>query len=467
MNGRIDVGDWGAVVDSGSPEELLQTNLEDGVYEVVFGTNILYMKISNTRFLDSHQSLLVCLNAAISSRSDKTPPYFSGEGIAASLQSCLISISDPSTHIDGVDLGWYIGNEEWFSLQADLCALLDRLSAHFSKRLVFFGGSGGGFASFAISLGLTVPSTIIGMNPQLDITLYPTANVFATKAFPSMEISTKENFVENRDAWVNFFQSQGLVTKVTKDLLNPLCDYVLLQNWNDTHHLRLHTPFLMPNIAELSLSNWFGHTDDFGYVIGPWGDRHTVVWKEHILLCLSMALDGQLSREIIQAVANEFLPRSANKSQNKSQLSFPPIHPIGSNKAPLNLVRFDRAFFEKHNIEENIFDLSFLQNYLVASQTNLDIYAVLWGLQCWFSMTKPYLETEEEGWKKVDLESLANILGAISNEFKQRKALNHHREFLIEFVSCVIEATEQNGYPINAALWSEIITFHSILSNSE
>ena len=467
MNGRIDVGDWGAVVDSGSPEELLQTNLEDGVYEVVFGTNILYMKISNTRFLDSHQSLLVCLNAAISSRSDKTPPYFSGEGIAASLQSCLISISDPSTHIDGVDLGWYIGNEEWFSLQADLCALLDRLSAHFSKRLVFFGGSGGGFASFAISLGLTVPSTIIGMNPQLDITLYPTANVFATKAFPSMEISTKENFVENRDAWVNFFQSQGLVTKVTKDLLNPLCDYVLLQNWNDTHHLRLHTPFLMPNIAELSLSNWFGHTDDFGYVIGPWGDRHTVVWKEHILLCLSMALDGQLSREIIQAVANEFLPRSANKSQNKSQLSFPPIHPIGSNKAPLNLVRFDRAFFEKHNIEENIFDLSFLQNYLVASQTNLDIYAVLWGLQCWFSMTKPYLETEEEGWKKVDLESLANILCALSNEFKNRKAMNHHREFLIEFVSCVIEATEQNGYPINAALWSEIITFQSILSNSE
>ena len=34
MNGRIDVGDWGSVVDSGSPEELLQTNLEDGVYEV-------------------------------------------------------------------------------------------------------------------------------------------------------------------------------------------------------------------------------------------------------------------------------------------------------------------------------------------------------------------------------------------------------------------------------------------------
>jgi len=249
--------------------------------------------------------------------------------------------------------------------------------------------------------------------------------------------------------------------------LNPLCDYILLQNWNDTHHLRLHTPFLLPNIVEMSLSDWFGHTDDLGYVIGPWGDTHSVVWKEHILLCLSMALDGQLSREIIQAVANEFLPRSANKSQNKSQLSFPPIHGIGSNKAPLNLVRFDRAFFEKHNIEEKIFDLSFLQNYLVAGQTNLDIYAVLWGLQCWFSMTKPYLETEEEGWKKVDLESLANILCALSNEFKNRKAMNHHREFLIEFVSCFIEATEQNGYPINAALWSEIITFQSILSNSE
>ena len=467
MNGRIDVSDWGSLVNSGNPDELLQTNLEDGVYEVVFGTNILYMKISNIRFLDSHQSLLVCLNAAISSRNNKTPPYFSGEGIAASLQSCLISISDPSTHIDGVNLGWYIGNEDWFSLQADLSGLLDQLSAHFSKRLVFFGGSGGGFASYAISLGLTVPSTIIGMNPQLDITLYPTANVFATKAFPSMKISNKENFMQNRDAWVNFFQSHDLVTKVTKDLLNPLCDYILLQNWNDTHHLRLHTPFLMPNIADLSLSSWFGHSDDFGYVIGPWGDRHTVVWKEHILLCLSMALDGQSSREIIEAVADEFLPRPVNKSQVESQLSFPPIHPIGSNKAPLNLVRFDRAFFEKHNIEEKLFDLSFLNNYLVAGQTNLDIYAVLWGLQCWFSMTKPYLETVEKGWDKVDAGSLAEILVSLSSEFKQRKAMNYHREFLSEFVSYFIEVTKQNGGSIDTASWSEINKFYSILSNSE
>jgi hypothetical protein len=223
----------------------------------------------------------------------------------------------------------------------------------------------------------------------------------------------------------------------------------------------------MPNIADLSLSSWFGHTDDFGYVIGPWGDRHTVVWKEHILLCLSMALDGQSSREIIEAVADEFLPRPVNKSQVESQLSFPPIHPIGSNKAPLNLVRFDRAFFEKHNIEEKLFDLSFLNNYLVAGQTNLDIYAVLWGLQCWFSMTKPYLETVEKGWDKVDAGSLAEILVSLSSEFKQRKAMNYHREFLSEFVSYFIEVTKQNGGSIDTASWSEINKFYSILSNSE
>jgi len=467
MNGRIDVTGWGSIVNSGSPEELLQTKLEDGVYEVLFKSNVLYMKINNTRFLNSRQSLLVCLNAAISSRSNKTPPYFSGEGIATSLQSCLISISDPSTHIDGVDLGWYIGNEDWFSLQADLSGLLDQLSAHFSKRLVFFGGSGGGFASYAISLGLTVPSTIIGMNPQLDISLYLTANVFATKAFPSMKISDKENFMEKRDEWINFFESQGLVTKVTKDLLNPLCDYILLQNWNDTHHLRFHTPVLMPNIAELSLSDWFGHTDDFGYVIGPWGDTHSEVWKEHILLSLSMALDGRSSREIIHAVSEEFFPRSVNKSQVESQLSFPPTHVIESNKAPLNLVRFDRDFFEKHNMEFEIFDISFLRQYLLSGQTNLDVYAVLWTLQCWYSMIKPYLKSEKNSWEKVDVESFAEILVSLSNEFKQRKAMNHHREFLSEIVSYFIENTKQNGGSIDTTSWSEINKFHSILSNSE
>ena len=467
MNERIDVGDWGSVVNSGSPEELLQTKLEDGVYEVVFNTNILYMKISNTRFLNSRQSLLVCLNAAISSRSNKTPPYFSGDGIAASLQSCLISISDPSTHIDGVNLGWYIGNEDWFSLQADLSEFLDRLSTYFSKRLVFFGGSGGGFASYAISLHLTVPSTIIGMNPQLDITLYPTANVFATKAFPSMKISDKENFMQNRDAWINFFESKGLVTKLTRELLNPLCDYILLQNWNDTHHLRLHTPFLMPNIAELSLSDWFGHTHNFGYVIGPWGDRHSVVWKEHILLSLSMALDGRSSREIIHAVAEEFLPRPPNKSQVESQLSFPPIHPIGPNKAPLNLVRFDEEFFQKHKLGEQIFDLSFLDQYVTSGQKNLNIYVVLWALKCWFSTCKPYLNTKNKGWEKVETALLVRILLALSDEYKQRSAMHYHREFLYEFVSNYVEAMKGKNRPIEPASWSKIQNFQSNLSISE
>tara|TARA_B100000459_G_C8590515_1_gene207518 strand:- start:410 stop:1813 length:1404 start_codon:yes stop_codon:yes gene_type:complete len=467
MNEPVDVSDWGSIVGSGTPDQLLMNELKNGVYEVLFESRVLYMKISNISELHSRKTILICLNAAISGRNNKKPPYFSGEGVANSIQSCLISISDPSTHIKGVDLGWYIGNEGWLSFQADLCGFLDQLSNFFSKKLVFFGGSGGGYASITISLGLSVPSLIIAMNPQLDITLYPTARIFATRAFPSYGISNEENFADVRDEWVTFFESKGLITKVSKEMLNPLCDYLVLQNWNDTHHLRLHMPFLCPNVAEFSLSEWYGHADNFGYVIAPWGDRHSVVWRDHIQLCLSMGLEGRTSFEIIQSLTKEFLPQSANNQQIASQLFFPPLHAIGPKKAPLNLVRFDANFFEKHHLETEMLDLSFLHRYLAPRQTNLDIYAVLSSLECWATMKRSNSILEEKSWNQENLDSLVRIILALGEEFGQRPAMNHHRSFLLEFISDFLENIKRRRFSINSTSWDEINKFHSNLSSSE
>ena len=148
MNERLDLTGWGGIVFSGSVEALTSVEIKDGTYEILFGEKILYMRVINSKYLSQTESICVCLNAAISSRENKTPPYFSGAGISNSVGCCLISFSDPSTHIEGIDLGWYVGNEKWLSFQKDLVYLIEAITQKLSKKLVIFGGSGGGICIF-------------------------------------------------------------------------------------------------------------------------------------------------------------------------------------------------------------------------------------------------------------------------------------------------------------------------------
>ena len=111
MIGQSDT-DWGEIRFSGSSKALAFQEIKDGIYEILFRENILYMRVINSKYLSQTYSICVCLNAAISGRDNKTPPFFSGEGISNSVGCCMISFSDPSTHIQGIDLGWYVGNEK-------------------------------------------------------------------------------------------------------------------------------------------------------------------------------------------------------------------------------------------------------------------------------------------------------------------------------------------------------------------
>ena len=273
MSDRSDLTDWGEIRFSGSSKDLALQEMKDGIYEILFGENILYMRVINSKYLSQTYSICVCLNAAISGRDNKTPPYFSGEGISNSVGCCMISFSDPSTHIQGIDLGWYVGNENWLDFQKDLVNLIEMITKNLSKSLVIFGGSGGGYASFALSRLFSQKAVVIGMNPQFDISLYPSCNNYATRAFPKSNISDFDNFSQKRSEWNAFFLRNNLITSFTHRDLNPLCDYLLLQNWNDAHHLRLHTPLILPGLETLSLSKYYGTDNNLSYFIGPWGDR--------------------------------------------------------------------------------------------------------------------------------------------------------------------------------------------------
>ena len=57
------------------------------------GSSIIY-RISNSALLSSSDSVIVGLNASISSRATKNPPFFTGGGKATNIDAPLLSISD-------------------------------------------------------------------------------------------------------------------------------------------------------------------------------------------------------------------------------------------------------------------------------------------------------------------------------------------------------------------------------------
>jgi len=445
MNERIDLTSWGGILFSGSVEALGSVKMRDGIYEVLFGEKILYMRVINSKYLSQTESICVCLNAAISSRENKTPPYFSGEGISNSVGCCLISFSDPSTHIEGIDLGWYVGNEKWLNFQKDLVHLIEAISQKLSKNIVIFGGSGGGYASFALSKLFSRKALIIGMNPQFDISLYPSCNNFATRAFPKSNISSMQNFSKKREEWNHFFLQKGLITSFTQLDLNPLCDYLLLQSWNDTHHLRLHTPSVLPFLETLSLSKFYGSENNLSFFLGPWGDRHSVVWKEHITLVLQMAINKASSLQINEKLATEFLGISPIQEPSPSKIKIPPNIRIEGSEFELNLVRFTLEQFEKNGIAESFFGLDFLRPLLVSGSSNLELYAVVASLQCWFNILQSNEELNEEIWEIENFDHRVTILSHLCQEFSTRPAMKYHQSFLQKLILFHLEEAEKRG----------------------
>lgn len=100
------------------------------------------------------------------------PPYYSASSLKKDSQASFIQISDPCLYFpDEVRLGWYMGSEN-----INLSEIIQRLISCYltalnSKRSIFFGGSGGGFASLYYSR-LIDNSLALVWNPQTNIEAY-------------------------------------------------------------------------------------------------------------------------------------------------------------------------------------------------------------------------------------------------------------------------------------------------------
>lgn len=213
---------------------------------------------------------LVIFHAALAGSKVTTYPLFSGLGVTKDLDVNLICVSDPSLTLD-LELAWFAGNQHQ-PLQRDLPNVLRHLLSHYSdhQELVFFGSSGGGFASLFYSFGFP-ESTAITMNPQTDISEY------------------NQKFVEEYAlaAWsTDDLASVPIVTDLGKLYRDGFPNRVIfLQNILDGHHRDRHLARWMRAISTPS--------DHLFLLMGNWGRGHIPPDKNIVRLTLTAACSGQ------------------------------------------------------------------------------------------------------------------------------------------------------------------------------
>ena len=196
---------------------------------------------------------------------DFTVPVLSGLGISGGLKANRVFISDPSLVLDeSLLLGWYAGNKLQSQLQETLKIIIAAVASSLdSDRLIFFGGSGGGFASLYFAHHFDNSLALV-FNPQTDIAKYTQRAIrdYTSKAF-NVPAGTPDPL-------------SHLPSSITQNLCGlykePTTTTVAyMQNQNDTAHVRSHLqPFRMAMHADT----------EFLTLVEPWREGHTPPPKE-------------------------------------------------------------------------------------------------------------------------------------------------------------------------------------------
>ena len=221
------------------------------------------------------KTTIVTFHTAMSPKM-RTLPIFSGGGITAGVGANLIFVSDPTLETDDeLALAWFAGNKTQ-QIQRDLPGVLRHiLVGQGAENVIFFGASGGGFASLYYS-ALFPGSLAISVNPQLIIKDYHEQAVlaYAAAAFGARNMTEAEG---------------ALSDKVTADLRHIYRgghqnSIAFMQNVMDTHHLFRHLAHFLEAVPQSR--SIFLRAED-------WGKGHVpppkeVLW-EVLVECVAVA----------------------------------------------------------------------------------------------------------------------------------------------------------------------------------
>lgn len=210
-------------------------------------------------------------------------PVLSGLGISGGSEANRVFISDPSLVLDDeLMLSWYAGNVFQPDLQSKIVQILDKVFASLgSERLVFFGGSGGGFAALYFAQEFPEARAIV-FNPQTNIAHYQPRAVrsYVEKAF-RLETNNNPNPLASLPS--------SVVTDVcTLYAKHSESRVIYLQNSNDLFHVESHLlPFLQSRSPELELL----------VLCQPWAEGHSPPPKSLLTQVLDIASSEANSKQ--------------------------------------------------------------------------------------------------------------------------------------------------------------------------
>jgi hypothetical protein len=236
--------------------------------------------------------VLVITFAGAIDRSKLHPPKYGGKGLSAYLSTSVVGIADPSLSIfPSLITAWYAGHEG-FETQQLLPGLIRRLAAACeAERVIFVGGSAGGFAALYFSW-LLPGSIVIATNPQTDLdrqAVVPPDN-YRTSCRPSL----------GEDERLSSVIASSVVSCYAERFDNTV---IYLQNASDSIHVHDH---FAPFLAAIDVA----HQKRLLARLGYWGlDGHRQLPVHEWLAWLKAAIDSpSVAADDIQRTRGEYVP---------------------------------------------------------------------------------------------------------------------------------------------------------------
>ena len=452
----LDFDQWGGLKSDGIYNKKIPNS--DGVHRIYWeGSEIIY-RISNSKRLAESDNLLIGLNAAISNRSSKVGPFFTGGGKATSIDAPILSISDPGTHIADVSLAWYLGTDRDRDFQRNLSSFIKRFSEENLCNPILFGGSGGGFASIVISKLMNLPSKVLAMNPQTSVMDWydnPLRNLF-TKVW---NCNDKEKFREK-------LLELDIIFEFNSDNNKEYTDILVLQNLFDEYHMENH----FPRISDVKLANLNpeGKVGNFRWFIGCWGLGHYAPWPEHVKSSLSIMNDSLPLQEVIKELSREFYPviNKDNLNVNLEEISLSGGAALGDFKSmiryrarsdlnyeriPVEGYEFSRYDSKDRNLAFNLQSLRQIDTLLKSESEKLSFkfYISLFHTLDWIKYSK--MERDKLGMLWYDMSSglRAQKLAFMISLTYSVKSLERYRPNLIESAKSHIQWFNKPGFVKN------------------
>lgn len=288
----------------------------DGIHRVTLSPqcvlDVLAQRLGEWRADNPRKYLLICFSGAVSNRSAKRPPFFSGLGVARDLGMPIVAISDPSlglsTHLG---LAWYAGNDRIAELAKHLAELITGLSRSHEARILMFGASGGGFAAMAVAEYLKCPATVAVWNPQTQIAEYAAESVenYVRTAFPSLreqlqglaELSARDRATSLGAA----MERAGVRQNVCGQNLPTSVELLYLQNRSDWHVIKHAGPYWRAQKGKTSRIGNAGFGSESRQCcifFGEWGVGHVAPSHSLILFVLRELFNGTRPEALVLAL---------------------------------------------------------------------------------------------------------------------------------------------------------------------